>query len=99
MTKVIKINLETPYGYDSDEYIKKHEIENVLECVKDKDACSIEAEKELVCLLIKNLYERGVNRIEIKLDEFNKYVAPPKEMTIEEIENILGHKIKIVKEK
>lgn len=41
--------------------------------------------------------QNGTERIEIDLDERNAKLAPVKEMTIEEIEKELGHKIKIIK--
>lgn len=41
--------------------------------------------------------QKGINNLIVDLEQRNDAMMPTKEMTIKEIEKILGHKIKIVK--
>lgn len=49
--------------------------------------------------LIAGMYNKCIGEITIDIEGRNKLYAPPKEMTVEEIEEALGYKVKIVGEK
>lgn len=55
--------------------------------------------KKAICILTGRLIYRSVWNMESDIDSLNMSLSPPKEMTIEEIEKELGHKVKIVEEK
>nr|DAT25858.1 MAG TPA: hypothetical protein [Caudoviricetes sp.] len=55
--------------------------------------------KKAICILTGRLIYRSVWIMESDIDSLNMSLSPPKEMTIEEIEKELGHKVKIVEEK
>lgn len=50
-------------------------------------------------IILTRLMQKEANYIMIDLNEFDNGLSPVKEMTLEEIEKKLGHKVKIVKEK
>ena len=50
-------------------------------------------------VIITFFMQKEINNLIVNLDERNDYMTPTKEMTIDEIEKQLGHKVKIVKQK
>ena len=52
-----------------------------------------------ICVLIAELYASGGYALNVDITKFDRIFAPPKEMTIAEVERELGYKVKIVKEK
>lgn len=54
-----------------------------------------EFEKALRVIMTKFMQD-DIKRILIKLDEFDKGLAPAKEMTLDEIEKELGYKVKVI---
>ena len=70
---------------------------NILEQFKDRisdDEC-----KKALDTLIAYFVQENICKMEVNIDERDYSLAPEKEMTIEDIENRLGHKIKIVSKK
>ncbi len=55
--------------------------------------------KKAACVLIGQCIHKRIWNTEIDIDNLDIHCSPPKEMTIEEIEKELGHKVKIVEEK
>ena len=45
------------------------------------------------------MYQERIHKFVVDIDERNRSLAPAKEMTLEEIEAELGHKVKIVNKK
>lgn len=81
-----------------------------LEVLKERDCKHIiasldhypptaEEVKKAACVLIGRCIHKRIWNMEIDIDNLDMHCSPPKEMTIEEIENKLGYKVKIVKEK
>ena len=54
---------------------------------------------DAVDTIISGFAQSGNNKILVNINDRNRELAPAREMTIEEIENELGYKVKIVKEK
>ena len=106
MNKIINIELKDPnleqdrYGY---EYVRipnyprlfSHEINNII---NKFDGHKITEDEAMDALDLISLYicQEGICKVVVDIDERNRCLSPAKEMTIEEIEKELGHKVKIV---
>lgn len=98
MRKTLEINLIDPsmddnmleYGYTPKLY--KEECQHIINNA-DENADLDQVLNDLISIISK----RRLCSIIIDIDGRNKQLAPAKEMTIEEIEKKLGHKIKIVR--
>lgn len=88
--KTIKIELKDPQ-LNKRPVLRKYECENILNNARID--VSLE---DALNVLIQFMYITEVPDIVIDIYERNMSLKPAKEMTIEEIEKELGHKIKIV---
>lgn len=52
--------------------------------------------KEAIKILIRKMYYDKADNLSIDVHRINDFCAPPKEMTIDEVERELGYKVKIV---
>lgn len=105
MHKIINIELHDPYFRDYEQHFHlldipsypqldfnecKYILENTRRNISLEDALNV---------IVSNMYFNKTSKIVLDIDERNHAYIPAKEMTIEEIENKLGHKIKIVNSK
>ena len=109
MNKIINIELKDPnleqdsYGY---EYVRipnyprlfSHEIDNIINKF-DGHKITEDEIMDALDLISLYIYQEGIHKIVVDIDERNGSLAPAKEMTLEESEKELGYKIKIVAEK
>ena len=109
MNKIINIELKDPnleqdrYGY---EYVRipnyprlfSHEINNIINKFDGRKITEDEA-MDALDLISLYIYQEGIHKIVVDIDERNSGLEPAKEMTLEEIEAKLGHKVKIVNKK
>lgn len=94
MKKLMTIKITDSDDFYSNTYLYPGELPyTCVDYEVDHDECMV-AIRTLITFLTKTASAMMV----IDLDEFEKSLAPAKEMTISEIEKALGHKIKIVKE-
>ena len=106
MNKIINIELKDPnleqdsYGY---EYIRipnyprlfSHEIDNIINKF-DGHKITEDEIMDALDLISLYIYQERIHKIVMDIDERNSSLAPAKEMTLEEIEEKLGYKVKIV---
>ena len=106
MNKIINIELKDPnleqdsYGY---EYVRipnyprlfSHEINNIINKF-DGHKITEDEIMDALDLISLYIYQERIHKIIVDIDERNRGLAPAKEMTLEEIEAELGHKVKIV---
>ena len=106
MNKIINIELKDPnlepdrYGY---EYVRipnyprlfSHEINNIINKF-DGHKITEDEIMDALDLISLYIYQERIHKIVIDIDERNRFLEPAKEMTLEEIEKKLGHKVKIV---
>lgn len=105
MNKHINIELLDPNLQDYDVfdlYVTRQvpklysiDIRNIINKVGDRKINEDEV-SNVLDLITVYLWQRGIYKIVIDIDERNKLLEPVKEMTLEEIEKKLGHKVKIV---
>lgn len=101
MNKVLRIDVVDPssipdgYNYPT---IKRYECEHILKSCENKSESMDDVERA-IDTLINHIVTNGIHCMIVDIDKRNKELAPAKEMTIDDIEKELGHKIKIVKEK
>ena len=109
MNKIINIELVDPdleqdrYGY---EYVRipnyprlfSHEINNIINKFDGRKITEDEA-MDALDLISLYIYQEGIHKIVVDIDERNRGLEPAKEITLEEIEAELGHKVKIVNKK
>ena len=106
MNKIINIELKDPnleqdrYGY---EYVRipnyprlfSHEINNIINKFDGRKITEDEA-MDALDLISLYMYQEGIHKFVVDIDDRNSSLEPDKEMTLEEIEKELGHKVKIV---
>ena len=109
MNKIINIELKDPNleqdGY-SYEYVHipnyprlfSHEIDNIINKF-DGHKITEDEIMDALDLITLYIYRERIHKIVVDIDERNRTLAPAKEMTLEEIEKELGHKVKIVNKK
>lgn len=109
MSKLINIELKDTnleqdrYGY---EYVRipnypqlfSHEIDNIINKF-DGHKITKDEVMDALDLISLYIYQEGIYKFVVDIDERNKSLSPAKEMTMEEIEAELGHKVKIVNKK
>ena len=109
MNKIINIELKDPnleqdrYGY---EYVHipnyprlfSHEINNIINKF-DGHKITEDEIMDALDLISLYMYQERIHKFVVDIDERNRCLAPAKEMTLEEIEAKLGHKVKIVNKK
>ena len=109
MNKIINIELKDPnleqdgYGY---EYVRipnyprlfSHEIDNIINKF-DGHKITEDEIMDALDLITLYIYQERIHKIIVDIDERNSGLVPAKEMTLEEIEKELGHKVKIVNKK
>lgn len=95
MRKQIRVTLTDGHIYHSMLTLNKDEYPYVF---LDRDVTDDECINAMQ-LIATYFMQHEVNHIILDLEERNDALTPTKEMTIEEIEKQLGHKIKIVKKK
>ena len=100
MGKAINIKL---VGLDFDRIIRRketvlceHECNHILSKVGD---VSNEELTKAVDTIITYFANENICALEVDIDARNRELMPPKEMTIKDIEEKLGYKVKIVSEK
>lgn len=105
--KTINIELKDPnleqdrYGY---EYVRipehprlfSHDIDNIINKFDGRKITKDEV-MDALDLISLYIYQERIYKFVVDIDERNKILAPAKEMTLEEIEAELGHKVKIVR--
>lgn len=82
-----RILLEEPHPH-----LCKDECKNIL---KEAEKANITTD-ELINAIIAEMYKRRLYHITIDVDGREKSYEPAKEMTLSEIEAVLGHKVKII---
>lgn len=99
MAKKIEIKLVDP-NLESGERpeLRYSDCSHILEKYPFEDVTLDKAQNALD-LLVAYIYKQRLTNVVIDLESRNKYLAPAKEMTLEEIEEKLGHKVKIISEK
>lgn len=108
MNKQIEIKLVDPsikytsFYTDNDVFVEekrprlhKHECANILKEAKKSNITT----DDMLNAIVAEMYERNLYHITIDVDGREKSYEPPKEMTLSEIEAVLGHKVKIVNKK
>ena len=109
MNKTINIELIDPnleqdrYGY---EYVRipnyptlfSHEIDNIINRFNGHKITEDEF-LDALDLISLYFYQKEIHKLVVDIDERNRILSPAKEMTLEEIEAELGHKVKIVNKK
>ena len=102
MNKLLKIELCEPYYEFSDECTDRklylHECSNIITNLNNESYASTSALTHAIGIIIAHFMANEINKVVVDIDELNKSLAPPKEMTINDIEKELGYKIKIVSE-
>ena len=110
MNKHINIELVDPclpseddYIFDLDQYVSRPtlcecDICNIINKIGDHRITDDEM-KDAIDLLAVYFYQQKIYKMIIDIDQRNCSLEPAKEMTLEEIEKKLGHKVKIVAEK
>lgn len=76
-------------------HLCKYECKNIL---KEAKKAKISTD-ELINAVVAEMYKRQVYYITIDIDGREKSYEPAKEMTLSQIEAVLGHKVKIINEK
>ena len=71
------------------------ECSNILEKYPFEDV-TFDKVQDALDLLVAYIYNERLASVVIDIEGRNKYLAPVKEMTLEEIEEKLGHKVKII---
>ena len=106
MNKIINIELKDPnleqdrYGY---EYVRipnyprlfSYEIDNIINKF-DSHKITKDEIIDALDLISLYMYQERIHKFVVDIDERNRCLAPDKEMTLEEIEAELGHKVKLV---
>ena len=109
MSKLINIELKDTnleqdrYSY---EYVRipnyptlfSHEIDNIINKFDGRKITEDDV-SDALDLISLYIYRERIHKIVVDIDERNRTLAPAKEMTLEEIEKELGHKVKIVNKK
>ena len=107
--KIIDIELKDP-DLEQDRYnyklecmpnhpiIFSYEIDNIINKFDGRKITKDEA-MDALDLISLYIYQEEIHEIVVNIDERNRFLAPAKEMTLEEIEEELGHKVKIVNKK
>ena len=72
-----------------------HDIDNIINKFDDHKITKDEA-MDALDLISLYIYKERLHKIIVDIDERNRFLEPAKEMTLEEIENKLGYKVKIV---
>lgn len=106
MSKRLNINLidedidcRTRFHYYNDEpELYEFECSNILKKFEGKTLCREDA-VEAIDTLIAYYYQEKICRMIIDIGKRNESLEPAKEMTLEQIEKMLGHKVKIVSDK
>lgn len=75
-------------------HICKHECENILKEAKKANITT----DEMINAIVAEMYEKQLRHITIDIDGREEYYKPAKEMTLSEIEAVLGYKVKIINE-
>ena len=71
---------------------------NYIICAKD--VCPTDEEwREAIKVLIRRMYYDNEHELIVDVHKINDFCAPPKEMTLDDVESELGYKVKIVDEK
>lgn len=91
MSKIMRIELTGGFGLYEDDcpYIIK-KVNDVHGEITDVDF------ENAIDVLISAFVKKNINCLYINIDERNIECAPAKEMTLEDIEEALGYKVKIV---
>lgn len=103
MSKRIEVNLVDP-DFDMMTAVQDYPLlysidcNNILDQFEGKEITNDDALKA-IDTLAAYFYQEKLYKMVMDIDERDRYLAPAKEMTIEDIENRLGHKIKIVSKK
>ena len=92
MSKKFKMNLTTEFGSTR---ISEDEYPNIM---VDHEITDDEW-NEALNVMITYFAQKELDHVIVNLEIRNRWFGDAKEMTIEEIEKELGHKVKIVKEK
>lgn len=104
--KIIDIELKDPdlepdrYDYEcacvpNHPILFSHEIDNIINKFDGRKITKDEA-MDALDLISLYIYQEEIHEIVVNIDERNRFLAPAKEMTLEEIEEELGHKVKII---
>lgn len=104
--KIIDIELKDPdlepdrYGHEFTCVPKypilfSYEIDNIINRFDGRKITKDDI-KDALDLISLYIYQEKIHRIVVDIDERNRFLTPAKEMTLEEIEKELGHKVKIV---
>ena len=104
--KTINIELKDPdleqdmYGHELVRIPKhpilfSHEIDNIINKFDGRKITEDEV-MDALDLISLYIYQERLYKFVVDIDERNRFLAPAKEMTLEEIEKKLGYKVKIV---
>ena len=84
--------------FSSPEYptLFNHAIDNIVNKFNGRKITKDEV-ADALDLISLYIYQERLCKLVVDIDERNKFLAPAKEMTMEEIEKELGYKVKIVR--
>lgn len=77
-------------------FLTTYDVRYLIDKNYNNDSPTEEEYNNAIKTLIKRMYYAGMTSILIDVEEFNRFFAPPKEMTVQEIEKELGYKVKII---
>ena len=89
VTELTTFSKEGPYIYDRD-------CQHIINNLNRDDEITVEELNHALDIVTAYFVEHRINWLVLDINDRNKVLAPAKEMTIEEIEEKLGYKIKIV---
>lgn len=92
VTALTTFSKEGPFIYDRD-------CQHIIDNMNRDTEITVEELNHALDIVTAYFVEHHINGLVLDINERNKILAPAKEMTIEEIEEKLGYKIKIVNEK
>lgn len=80
---------------DGNIYLYYHECRNIMKSFENVDI-STDDLTNAIDLIITHMVRNNLSKIIVDIDECDRALVSPKEMTLKEIEKELGYKIKIV---
>lgn len=89
----IKLNRDSIYPSVMSSLVR----EDVNYIIGAKDVCPTDEEwREAIKVLIRRMYYNKEHEFLVDVHKINDFCAPPKEMTLDDVESELGYKVKIV---
>lgn len=83
------------FSHEEHPMLFSHEIDNIINKFDGRKITKDEV-VDALDLISLYIYQERLCKLVVDIDERNRFLAPAKEMTMEEIEKELGYKVKIV---